>query len=620
MQGLTPLQLRGLLRAGDVYLPGGDGFPRFSRSHVIHEVDRIVEFMAEPDRAGFRFLMTLFGVLPGFALRGLLRLADRSATHPSPLLAPLRQIHLGAKGVAMTLYYSDVVDDGHVHGLIGWDARCGPQLQLAPAQQAFVQARRGAAVLRKLPLSERLACLSELAAVILRRQEWIVDQVQAATGKSRTDALVSEVLAVLDHLAYLERFAPRVLADRKAHTPLMLMGKRSRVWFEPLGVVLVISPWNYPFYQAIVPITSALACGNAVVYKPSEHTPLTGVVEELMAGAGIPGNWVQVVNGAGAIGEELIAERPDKVFFTGSTRTGRRIMELAARHPIPVELELGGKDAMIVFEDADLARAAAGAAWGAFTNSGQSCTSVERCLVHESVLGRFESELLAQVGRLRVGVDRDGSSDLGAMTTDMQVRVVADHLDQALGAGATALTGADWDRTSRLIPPIVLRGVTAAMKVWREETFGPVLPLVPFRDEDDAVALANDGDYGLSASVWSADLGRAERVARRLVVGNVSINNVMVSEGNHALPFGGAKQSGFGRYKGEFGLYSFSNVKAVMAEGMSGKIEANWYPYTPEKYGLFQRVIAGAFGRGPGALLRFVLAGLKLESLARRLK
>jgi aldehyde dehydrogenase (NAD+) len=531
----------------------------------------------------------------------------------------LRQIHLGLKGMVVSLYYSDVANDGAIFRRIGWDVRCGEPPPAAPAAAAFATVRGGQAFLRKLSPAERVAHLRRLKAVILKEQDRIVAEVERATGKARTDALVSEVLSVLDHLAYLERFAPRVLADRKVHTPPMLMGKRSRVFHEPLGTVLVISPWNYPFYQAIVPITSALVCGNTVVYKPSEHTPLTGLVESLLERAEIPRNWVQVVYGDGAVGEALIAERPEKIFFTGSTRTGKRIMALAAEHLIPVELELGGKDPMIVFEDADLDRAVAGAAWGALTNTGQSCTSVERLYVHENLYEPFLDRLRATFERLQAGAPGEGFVDVGPMVNDMQTAVVARQLAAARAAGARILTGGAWDGRSRLIPPILLDRPDPALEICREETFGPVLPVFSFRSEEEAVAFANDSSYGLSASVWSKDLRRAERVARALVTGNVSINNVMVTEGNHALPFGGTRRSGFGRYKGEWGLQAFSNVKAVMIEPMSKKIEANWFPYGPEKYGLFQELIRAVFGSG-GLLgfVRFARAGLRLEACAAR--
>jgi aldehyde dehydrogenase (NAD+) len=483
------------------------------------------------------------------------------------------------------------------------------------------RAREGARSLRRLTVAERLQHLAQLRGVILRRREEIIDRIQRDTGKSRSDALISEIFGVLDNLAWLETRAAKALADRKQHTPLALMGKTSWTWYEPLGTILIISPWNYPFYQAIVPIACAVAAGSAVVYKPSEWTPLEGLVESLLAEAQFAPNWVQVVYGDGAAGAALVEQRPDKIFFTGSTRTGRRILAQAAPHLIPVELELGGKDAMIVFDDVTLARAAAGAAWGALTTTGQSCTAVERCYVQRAIYEPFTQELVRQVRQLVQRIDRDGDADLGAMTTDFQVQIVARQVADAKAKGAVFLTGAEWDGSSRLIPPMVVDRVTAEMAVVREETFGPLIPLIPFDSEDEVIALANDSEYGLTASVWTGDRERATRVARALAVGGVSINNVMATEANPALPFGGMKHSGFGRYKGEHGLHAFCNVKSVLVDKDSKKIEANWYPYTAEKYRLFSALTVNLFGaRGLKRLVKFALAGLKLERYSQRAK
>jgi aldehyde dehydrogenase (NAD+) len=474
--------------------------------------------------------------------------------------------------------------------------------------------RDGGDSLRRLTLAERLHHVALLRQIILRRREEIVDRVQRDTGKSRSDALISEIFGVLDNLAWLEAHAGKALADRKQHTPLALMGKTSWTYYEPLGTILIISPWNYPFYQAIVPIACAFVAGNTVVYKPSEWTPLEGLIEDLLAEAHFAPNWVQIVYGDGAVGAELVAARPDKIFFTGSTRTGRRILAQAAEQLIPVELELGGKDAMIVFDDVTIVRAAAGAAWGALTTTGQSCTSVERIYVQRPIYEAFRDELVRQVRELVQAVDRDGDADLGAMTTDFQVEIVAHQVADAKAQGAALLTGAEWDGRSRLIPPMVVDRVSDAMALAREETFGPVLPLIPFDSEEEVIRRANDSEYGLTASVWTKDLERAKRVSRALHVGGVSINNVMATEANPALPFGGVKHSGFGRYKGEHGLHAFCNVKSVLVDKDSKKIEANWYPYTAEKYRLFTNLTVNLFGQqGLKRLVTFALAGLKLE-------
>ena len=483
---------------------------------------------------------------------------------------------------------------------------------------AVARARRGALSLRRLTIAERVGYLRTLKAIILRRREEIIDRIQKDTGKSRADALISEIFGVLDNLAWLEKYAPKYLSPRKVHTPIALMGKSSWLWCEPLGAILIISPWNYPFYQAVVPIAVAIATGNTVVYKPSEWTPLEGLLEDLFAEAQMPPNWVCVVYGDGRVGASLIDQRPDKVMFTGSTRTGKKIMQQAAQYMIPVELELGGKDPMIVFDDVNIERAAAGCAWGALTTTGQSCTSVERVYVQERIYEPFKRALVKEVERIKQEVDTDGDADLGAMTTDFQVKIVAHHVEDARAKGAEFLTGKGWSGASRMIPPMVVDKVGNDMLLAREETFGPIIPLFKFSTEDEVIRMANDSEYGLTASVWSKDLERAKRVARALQCGGVSINNVMATEANPALPFGGTKHSGLGRYKGEMGLYAFCNVKSVLIDKDSAKIEANWYPYTREKYRLFTAMTVNLFSGGVVGFVKFALAGMKLERYAKK--
>ena len=638
---MTPRQLAGLMKVGDILIPGDGDMPSFSASGCAGEVDRMLDYMNESDRSGLTSVLGVFGTLPKAAVRGLFALTEQHQRVPEPAAAPFRMANLGIKGVVMTLYYSDIGEGSSIFERIHYDAKVvAPEAAAAaalpaeaqpapaplvpesasPAARAAAQARHGQQSLQRLSLRQRLEHLGDLKRSVLARREEIIDRIQKDTGKSRSDALVSEIFGVLDNLAWLEKYAPKALADRKQHTPIALMGKTSWTWYEPLGTILIISPWNYPFYQAIVPIACAFAAGNTVVYKPSEWTPLEGLVESLLSEARFAPSWVQVVYGDGAVGSELVDRKPDKIFFTGSTRTGRKILAQAAPHLIPVELELGGKDAMIVFDDVNIERAAAGAAWGALTTTGQSCTSVERVYVQEPIYARFRDELVRQVERLKQEIDSDGDADLGAMTTGFQVKIVARHIEDAKAKGAAILTGKDWDGTSKMIPPMVVDKVTGEMLLVSEETFGPVIPLIPFKTEEEAVRLANDSEYGLTASVWSKSLKRAKRVARALRVGGVSVNNVMATEANPALPFGGVKNSGFGRYKGEHGLHAFCNVKSVLVDKDSAKVEANWYPYTKEKYRLFTQLTVNLFSAGARSFANFVRSGLKLDSYSQKAK
>ena len=633
-------QLKGLEKAGDVLLPGTRTMPSFSDTGSICHMDRMAAYLSEDDLSGLKLLLTLFRWMPRWKIRLLFKLCGRSRRMPGILGAGLRMIDIGVKGAVFSPYYANLTAPGYqgprVHDAIDWH----PKLALRPEElpeeamavtlenpapedirQIYDRARQAREDLRDWGVKKRLEFITALKSVILEHQETILDRLQADTKKSRFDAITAEIFGTLDFLDYLEKHAVKFLKDRKVPTPFALMGKKSKVFFEPLGTALLISPWNYPFYQAIVPITQAFIAGNAVVFKPSSATPLKGLVEELLAKAGFRPGWVQVVYGSGAdVGDALVEGKPDKIFLIGSQAVGRHIMKKAAEHLIPVELELGGKDPMVVFEDVNINRAAAGAVWGAFTTTGQSCTSVERLFVHEAVYDAFKDRLVEETRKLVLGTDPDGSADIGPMCTADQVKVIAAQVADAKEKGAVFLTGGDWDGESPEVPPMVVEGVTPDMRMDQEENFGPILPLYPFSSEAQAVDLANDPEYGLSASVWSKDLARADRVARAICTGNVSINNVMLTEGNHALPFGGVNKSGFGRYKGEFGFYAFTNIKAVLVDRDSGKMEANWFPYTPKKYRIFSDLTRALYSPGRvSGLIKGAVHGLRLETYTAKL-
>ncbi len=623
--GLKKSHIKGLHKLGKVVINDVPGFPTFKSLKPEKYLNRMVDYMYDDDRQALLVLLSLFSVLPLFIIRLKMKFIDMAANWKGSPGAVFRMLQIALKGMVFTLYYSDFTEGKVIHEKIGYDAKIvkknvtsetKKESDMPEIKAEFQKAKNAEVELKKLTVKERIEKIRNLKKIILERREWIIDKIQDDTGKSRSDALVSEIFGVLDHLTYLEKNASKALADKKVSTPIALMGKKSKIYFEPIGTVLIISPWNYPFYQAIVPITAAFAAGNAVVYKPSEHTPLKGVVEELLQQAGFGENWVKIVYGDGKTGADLIDQKPDKIMFTGSERTGRKIMEQASKYLIPVELELGGKDPMIVFDDANIVRAAAGAVWGGLTNLGQSCTSAERIYVQQNIYEDFKAEIVKQVEWIKQETDKDGDTDVGAMTVDFQVEIIKKHLDDARLKGAEILTGKNWDGKSKLIPPMVIDKITPEMKVITEESFGPFLPLIPFKTEEEAIALANDSEFGLSASVWTKDMNRADRVTRALKTGNVSVNNVMLTEGNPALPFGGTKHSGFGRYKGEIGLHTFCNIKSVLIDTNSSKIESNWFPYTKEKYAMFSKMTEGLFS---GSLIKFALSGLKMESYSNKI-
>lgn len=498
-----------------------------------------------------------------------------------------------------------------------------PKSEFAQLEGVVERAREAQPAIAALSVAERLEHLKNLRRIIVDRTEEIVDAVRAETRKSRSDILMSEMFGALDVIAWHEKNAEKVLSPQKVETPLTMMGKKSELWFEPRGVAFIISPWNYPFFQAIVPIVAALAAGNAVVYKPSEHTPLEGLLESIFEEAAIAPNWVQIVYGAGDVGAAVIDQHPDMVMFTGSTATGKKIMKQCSDLLIPVDLELGGKDPMIVFEDAHIERTASGALFGALTATGQSCTSVERLYVHESIHDEFVVELVRQAKLLTQADTNDRDNDLGHMTVDFQIAKVAEHVKDAVSRGATQHTGFDWDGESGLIPPIILTDVPDDALAATDETFGPTIPVFKFMDEQDVIDRANDTPYGLTASVWSADADRARRVAGALRCGGVSINNVMATEATPVLPFGGIDDSGMGRHKGVTGLHGFCNVKSVIVDkdGADGAgLEANWYPYTEKKYEKFLKMLKANFEEQPAPvkLAKFGLFGTSLESYAQK--
>lgn len=488
----------------------------------------------------------------------------------------------------------------------------------------FARARDVQKQVARMSLSERIAQVVKVNDYIVSHQEGIIDRLVRETGKTRFDALSTELFEICDLIDYYRDAAPKILKEQITHTPIVLMGKRSKIVFDPVGVVLVISPWNYPLYQCFVPSLLAFLAGNAVIYKPSEVTPLKGSYEEILTGAGFIKDAIQIVYGDKETGASLIEHRPDKVHFTGSVRGGKAVMAAAAKYLIPVDLELGGKDPALVFEDVDIERTANGIVWSAFTNAGQSCTSMERCYVHESIYDAFVEKSIALAKQLRVSKPDGkfavaGACDVGCMTAGFQLDIIEEQLADAVEKGAKVLVGGKRLEGTLHFPPTVVVDVTHNMKLMTEETFGAVLPIMKFKTEAEAIELANDSRYGLSASVWSKDLKRAERIARAICTGNVSINNHMLTEGNPALPFGGVKDSGFGRYKGDWGLLTFVNTKSLILGPNNNSIETHWYPQSKTKYDLMTKLIQTFFTR-PRKWLAFFPVALKLDSIGTKEK
>jgi acyl-CoA reductase-like NAD-dependent aldehyde dehydrogenase len=498
------------------------------------------------------------------------------------------------------------------------DPRTGDLIGSVPAQgptevaAAIVAARDVFGRWGALPFAVRAARLLSVRDRMLDRIDEITASIVAETGKLPEEALVHEVAIVADLIGYHARHGERALRPERARVG-MLVHKRAMRLHQPLGVIGVISPWNYPFMLAMTPVVTALAAGSTVVVKPSEVTPRTGqLLAELFAPTGPDdpiGGAVQVVTGGGATGDALVRGGVDLVCFTGSTATGRRVMAAAADTLTPVVLELGGKDPMIVCADADVHRAAAGAVWGAFQNSGQACVSVERVYVEAPVYEEFVAHVVDHTRALRQG--SGPGTDVGAMTVPAQIDVVERHLVDAQAKGARVLTGGRRvpGRTGLWFEPTVLVDVDHEMTIMREETFGPVLPIMQVGDADEAVALANDSEYGLAASVWTADGALAAELARRVQASQVCINDVATSFGVADLPLGGVKRSGIGRLHGLQALRDLSAQKSVLVDRFGFSRELWWYP-VPRLLGPFTRA---------GLVLRYRRGlGAKLAALRRR--
>ncbi|QQR98510.1 MAG: aldehyde dehydrogenase family protein [Sphingobacteriales bacterium] len=471
----------------------------------------------------------------------------------------------------------------------------------------------------KMSLADRLAEIEKINQYVMQYADVILDYIIAETGKARTDAFAAEVFEVCDVIDVYKKLAPKLLKDKDVPVPIFLMGKKSKQFFEPLGTILVITPWNFPFYQVIVPSMLAFIAGNATIVKPSEVTPLKPLWEHFFAHSGFMQDAIQIVFGGKSTGAALIAERPDKIHFTGSVNTGKKIAQLAAQDLIPVDLELGGKDASIVFDDVNFDRTINGIMWGAFTNAGQNCTGIERLYVQESIYDKFVAELVDKTKKLRVSnpnrdTSRPDECDVGAMTASFQVAIVEDHIEDALAKGARLLCGGIKEKGSMHIPPTILDNCTHEMKIASEETFGPTLAVMKFKTEEEAITLANDSIYGLGGSVWTKDKERGVRVARAIKTGNFCINNHMINEANPYLPFGGTKQSGIGRFKGEEGILTFCNHKSVFIDNMSKVVDPHWYPYTENKAKLLKNLMEAWFAKSR-KYIKFAVNGLQIDAI-----
>lgn len=464
--------------------------------------------------------------------------------------------------------------------------------------QAHGEMRRAFEVWRQRPLAERIRIIRQFQALLIDSVDEITTVVTKNCGKTRQDALI-EVFITANVIDQYCKHASRWLRPRRVPAGLYIF-KRFYTEQRPFGVVGVIGPWNYPIVLTIPPIISALLAGNTVLFKPSEVTAAINVViQDLFRRIPELAPFVRVLHGDGAVGAAMVKSAPDLIFLTGSTPTGRKVMQAAAETLTPVISELGGKDAMIVLEDADLDAAAKWGVWGSFFNAGQTCMAVERVYVVESVYDRFVELALAHARDFKMGYSESCDCDysLGPLTFQRQVQIVDDHLKDAVDKGAQILFGGK--REGMFVEPTVMVNVDHSMRLLRDETFGPIMPIMKVKDEAEAIRLANDSQYGLGASVWSNNLGHAERVARQLEAGTLLINDTLSHFAVPHLPFGGVKHSGSGRVHGEQDLLQFTHTHAYAVGRPPMALDVATQMRKPGNYRLGLSLLRLVFGVTP---------------------
>ncbi len=414
-------------------------------------------------------------------------------------------------------------------------------------EQAVAKARAAQPAWAALSFEERGAYMLKMLEVLLEKQDQVVDTVVGETGKARGDAYNMEIFAACDSLSHYGRRAGKMLKTKKKRMHGILgIAKQLKIVYKPVGVAGIIVPWNGPFILGINPAIQAMMAGNCVVIKGSEVTPYsTKLIEELFTEAGLPDGVCQVLLGDGQTGANLCEAPIDKIAFTGSVATGRKVAEVCARQLIPCTLELGGNDAMIVCEDADLDRAASGALIGSCMNTGHYCCGTERIYVVDSVYDAFVAKVTEQAKELKQGPQHGEDEDAGAVFWDRQMTIIENHVSDTLANGAKALVGGqrNSEQEGLYFQPTVLVDVKHDMDIMQEETFGPILCIQKVSDVEEALRLTNDSPYGLNGNVWTKDKDKGFAIARRIDTGSVCVNDMAMTYGAAEAPFGGVKNS-----------------------------------------------------------------------------
>ncbi|HEV7683746.1 MAG TPA: aldehyde dehydrogenase family protein [Pyrinomonadaceae bacterium] len=507
--------------------------------------------------------------------------------------------------------------------IVSYDPGTGAEIGRAPlfspdeVKAAVAVARAAQPAWASLSFHQRGGVILQARKLMLAERDELALLISQETGKPVAEAISMELVPTLDAMHYFATYADHLLRPQPIDIGQYgLMGRSSRIIFRPLGVIGIISPWNFPLATPADEVVMALMAGNAVVLKPSELTPLIALkLGDIFERAGLPAGLLNIATGDGSTGRALIDARVDKIMFTGSVATGKRVAEAAAKSLTPVVLELGGKDPMIVLEDADLKNAARGAVWGAFANSGQACASVERCYVQESIAPQFIDQIVAETRALKQGLGTASDIDVGAMSNENQLQIVSDHVDDARQRGAQILTGGQRGQNldGLFYEPTVLTNVNHDMAIMRDETFGPVLPIMTFKTEAEALKLANDSIFGLTASVWTRNIARGRRMAEQIEAGTVMVNEVVYTHGIAQTPWGGVKDSGYGRTHGRMGLLELVHPQHIHVNRFSFLPDLWWFRYSPRAGKLFSGL---ASNFTTGSILK---TSLLLPQMIRRL-
>ncbi|HXB61813.1 MAG TPA: aldehyde dehydrogenase family protein [Acidobacteriaceae bacterium] len=460
------------------------------------------------------------------------------------------------------------------------------------AKERIDQARTAQTAWALLSLEARCRLLRSLRKVMEQQADEIVRIISAELAKPPMDALTGDLLVTLEHMLFYEKNAARILKPRHRGKPAFLYrAARFTEVLEPHGVALIMAPWNYPLQLSMVPAVTALFAGNAVLLKCSEHAPrAAALIADLCSQAGLPPGLVQVSCEAPSEAAALVSAKPDIIFFTGSSENGHAIAESAARHGIPLILELGGSDAALVFASCDLERTVNGVVYGSFANAGQVCVGIKRIYVEQSIYAEFLSRFLERVSRLRLGNDLE--SDLGVARQPARLEtLVQDAVARGAAVHGTFSPG-------EAIPPLVLTGVPPDSLILQQEFFGPVVCVAPFSDQEEALRLANASPFALGASLWTGDSRQGRDLAVKINAGTCAVNDVIRNVGNPCVAFGGNGRSGYGRYHGEVGLRTFSRIRSIMVADKLRDPEPHWFPFSRSSYTRLRAIIALRHGSG----------------------